>query len=590
MDYGGEEARYLQWVLLLLALLLHSVLLECCIEEERLALLEIQTYMKSFDNGIGNEQQWSFDSGGRKDCCKWSEVNCNITTGRVTELNLGSKVQQRFQLCGLFGNKNFISNDGIGLNDLFGKLNLDLSNNNLYADLPSKFLENNYNLITLSLANNSFTGGLHLPQSTIFSLNIFDISNSNFSDTLPEIIGKVYPNINHLNFSGNNFEGHIPSSIVKMRGIRNMDLSNNNFSGKLPRRMFSDYKFLEILDLSNNNLEGDIIPENMNLPNLNWLKASNNRFGGIISTSLQISSQLQYLDISNNNVNGQLPWWIGNFSSLVTLSVSQIKQFERPNSKGNLQNCNNLTGEIPSSLSNCSQLKILDLRDNQLSGGIPLWIDKLSSLTILLLAGNNLYGSIPQQLCQLRTNYLSYMDKNLVLMSGLDLSCNKLTGDIPPQLGDLTQIQSLNLSNNFLSGAIPSRFSKLQQIESLDLSHNNMSGTIPFQLVELNFLEIFNVSYNNLSGRVPETGQFASFDEFNYLSNPRLYGYYQVNGLHNPIRVLPPGIATVTQEGGDRAGIEMGDFVVSFSISTHDGVDQCLSMLIIIFSCGFRGH
>ena len=66
----------------------------------------------------------------------------------------------------------------------------------------------------------------------------------------------------------------------------------------------------------------------------------------------------------------------------------------------------------------------------------------------------------------------------------------------------------------------------LRSIESLYLSYNNLSGAIPWQLAEITTLEKFNLSYNNLSGEVSETGQFASFDENNYMGNPFLYGSF----------------------------------------------------------------
>ena len=56
---------------------------------------------------------------------------------------------------------------------------------------------------------------------------------------------------------------------------------------------------------------------------------------------------------------------------------------------------NELSGTIPSSLGNLSNLVILDLRDNELSGTIPSSFGNLTKLEWLILAFNNLSGTIP---------------------------------------------------------------------------------------------------------------------------------------------------------------------------------------------------
>ncbi|KAE8689048.1 hypothetical protein F3Y22_tig00110945pilonHSYRG00336 [Hibiscus syriacus] len=167
----------------------------------------------------------------------------------------------------------------------------------------------------------------------------------------------------------------------------------------------------------------------------------------------------------------------------------------------------------------------------------------MSSLQRITLSNNHLQGTIPIEFCQLDLSVL------------VDLSVNNISGRIPScfirsrreliewkhyeldwwtfklELSSVKQQQlpreHPNGGKNHTTG-IWNR-SLLQQtgrkIESVDLSYNKLSGNIPSQLVGLSFMSTFNVSLNNLSGRTPSrVAQFGTFDEFNYLGNPFLFG------------------------------------------------------------------
>ncbi|KAK4845730.1 hypothetical protein QYF36_008405 [Acer negundo] len=91
---------------------------------------------------------------------------------------------------------------------------------------------------------------------------------------------------------------------------------------------------------------------------------------------------------------------------------------------------NNLSGELPPSLQNCTSMDSLDLGDNKLSGNLPAWIgESMPSLSILRLRSNFFGGNIPSQICILSTLHI------------LDLSHNNLSGFIPPCLGNLSRLE-----------------------------------------------------------------------------------------------------------------------------------------------------
>ena len=98
---------------------------------------------------------------------------------------------------------------------------------------------------------------------------------------------------------------------------------------------------------------------------------------------------------------------------------------------------NQLSGEVPSELGSLSSLTRLYLYDNQLSGVSPE-LGSLSNLEWLWLQRNQLSG-VPSELGSLSS------------LEWLDLSGNQLS-EVPPELGSLSSPEWLDLSGNQLSG------------------------------------------------------------------------------------------------------------------------------------------
>ncbi|KAK9081796.1 hypothetical protein Syun_031242 [Stephania yunnanensis] len=88
------------------------------------------------------------------------------------------------------------------------------------------------------------------------------------------------------------------------------------------------------------------------------------------------------MDISDNNLTGEIPNALGNCLSLELLSLMG----------------NSFQGFVPSSFSSLKGLQILDLSLNNLSGQIPLFFQNLSSsLQYLNLSFNNFEGAVPTE-------------------------------------------------------------------------------------------------------------------------------------------------------------------------------------------------
>lgn len=112
---------------------------------------------------------------------------------------------------------------------------------------------------------------------------------------------------------------------------------------------------------------------------------------------------------------------------------------------------NALTGPIPASLGNLTDLQRLRLDENRLSGSIPPELGRLKSLTVLALYINSLSGSIPPEL------------GNLTSLEELLVQGNDLSGSVPPEIGQLSELTRLSVGwNPGLTGPLPMELTNLR--------------------------------------------------------------------------------------------------------------------------------
>jgi tRNA A-37 threonylcarbamoyl transferase component Bud32 len=123
-----------------------------------------------------------------------------------------------------------------------------------------------------------------------------------------------------------------------------------------------------------------------------------------------------------NALFGEIPAQIGDCSNLLNLNLSN----------------NHLNGTIPFQIGNLGSLQdFLDLSYNSISGSIPGNIGKLSSLISLNISNNNLSGKIPDQI------------SGMLSLSSLNLSNNHLEGNVPKDgIFKLNSSNLVDLSNN----------------------------------------------------------------------------------------------------------------------------------------------
>ncbi|KAJ0967821.1 hypothetical protein J5N97_024738 [Dioscorea zingiberensis] len=250
-------------------------------------------------------------------------------------------------------------------------------------------------------------------------------------------------------------------------------------------------------------MKGTVSPSLGSLPFLQALVISNMKeITGTIPQSLANLSQLTQLYLENNMLQGPIPSNLGVLASLKVLSLSG----------------NKLQGELPSTLGLITGLIQINVGMNLLTGSVPKTFMNLHALESLDLSHNAFSGAIPgfigqfQNLTLLDMSYNQFSGQipislcSLSRVLDLSFSHNKLTGVIPSQIGSLKSLSSLSLSVNLLNGSIPESFAELQKLWFLDLSWNRFSGSLPAGLGKgLHSLISIDLSYSNLSlGSVPD--------------------------------------------------------------------------------------
>ncbi|XP_016170600.1 receptor-like protein kinase HSL1 [Arachis ipaensis] len=292
------------------------------------------------------------------------------------------------------------------------------------------------------------------------------------------------PNTSHvisLSLSSLSLSGPIPSSLCRLpSSLLHLDLSFNNFSASIPPS-FSLFPNLRSLNLVENLLNGTIPSFLTNLTTLTFLHLSYNPFlPAPLPSEFGNMTNLQDLSLSGCNLLGPIPASLGKLSNLRNLELTY----------------NSLQGAIPESLiSGLTSIVFLELYENSLSGSLPrgaVW-NNLTHLEGFDASGNDLTGTIPSELTRLKK------------LGSLNLFNNNLEGSLPESIVEAESLYELKLFNNSLNGSLPSQLGSNSPLQTLDLSYNNFSGEIPAGLCRRGAMQEIMLIYNSFSGRIPES-------------------------------------------------------------------------------------
>ncbi|CAH1452703.1 unnamed protein product [Lactuca virosa] len=368
----------------------------------------------------------------------------------------------------------------------------------------SSFLNSSSSISFLYLGNNNLTSSMFhwLSPLTSDKLRHLDISR-NMLDGIPKYLGNLC-SLEHFEFHNNSAVVSFPDFLNNLSGctlctLAELEASHSHFTGPLSD-MIEKFSSLERLSLSSNQLNGTINEKLFELPNLLDIDLSQNSFeGGHSLDHMSNLSYVEYLNVSSAKLGPYFPKWIQTLKNLTRLDIANTRISDTiplgfwdmwPSQLQYLNlSSNNISGKIPDLSSNFDYNSVIDLRSNNFSGLIP---NVSSTVQSLNLSKNKFYGGI-FFLCQIEDGYLRF----------LDLSDNFLTGQLPDCLWHFKKLKVLNLGNNNLSGRLPLAVGCLIKLEALYLYRNNFSGELPLSLKNCTSLTSLNLGANKFSGNVP---------------------------------------------------------------------------------------
>nr|XP_043624530.1 receptor-like protein EIX2 [Erigeron canadensis] len=282
---------------------------------------------------------------------------------------------------------------------------LNLAHNNLFGRLPAS-IEYLIQLEVLYLYNNNFSGEVPLSLRNFTKLAFLDLGANKFSNNMPDWIGENLLGLYVLSLGSNDFFGPIPSQFCQLANLQILDLSANNLNGTIPSCINNLTSMVQRGSLSAHNIHiYEIFETGSSYETDDYTDRAIVQWQGIrrefMTNTLRL---LKMIDLSSNNLKGQIPNKVTDLHGLVALNLSK----------------NALCGEIPHKIGEMNDLLTLDISRNHFSGGIPSSISEMTLLNFLNVSYNNLSGRIPSG-TQLQTfNATSYTGN--AKLCGLPLS------------------------------------------------------------------------------------------------------------------------------------------------------------------------
>ncbi|KAJ8451214.1 hypothetical protein Cgig2_013986 [Carnegiea gigantea] len=392
---------------------------------------------------------------------------------------------------------------------------LTVGSNYMFVDFEIIFRMKNLQAMVFSHASIKFPSNVNA-SATKPKFQILKLNSCNLTE-FPQFL-KDQDKLEELHLLDNKITGRIPLWLLNnnIDTLRVLALSHNAITGFERPQVWFQRSGLTAVFLDNNLLEGSLIFPSATIK---VYIASTNKLDGDLPRYICDMTSLRYLDISNNNISGELPQCMGDLGgSLVALNL-----------RGN-----QFHGVIPATYTKSCKLKLINLSENQFRGRLPRSLANCKQLEVLDVGRNHIHDTFPSWL------------RSVPMLHILVLRCNRFHGPVKSPAFDVefTKLRIMDLSHNFHVGLLP-----LDYIQKW----NTMKGTDgpgPSETV-IAISDLNDWKGLAKSRPIPQGNQFNTFESSAFEGNPGLCGNPLPKSCENHVDELAPLPPTLSSEGDD---------------------------------------
>lgn len=313
---------------------------------------------------------------------------------------------------------------------------IDFSLNYLNGSIPAEF-GRLANLEQLIAWYNGLQGNLPAELGNCKNLRDLILNNNHLSGQIPAELLNC-SNLEWISLTSNVLSGEIPRRFGLLSRLAVLQLGNNRLSGPIPLEL-ANCSSLVWLDLNSNQLTGEIPPR------------LGRQLGATALSGILLGNTLVFLRNVGNSCKG-----VGGLLEFSGIRPERLLQV--PTLKS-CDLTRMYSGPVLSLFTQYQTLEYLDLSYNELQGDIPVEFGEMIALQVLELAHNQLSGEIPSSLGQLKNlgvfdashnrlqGHIPESFSQLSFLVQIDLSDNELTGEIPPR-GQLSTLPASQYANN----------------------------------------------------------------------------------------------------------------------------------------------
>ncbi|KAI4304436.1 hypothetical protein MLD38_039946 [Melastoma candidum] len=255
---------------------------------------------------------------------------------------------------------------------------IDFSYNYIYGSIPEELASSQLTVLTLLV--NRLSGEIPKMLGNITSLTYLCLEANQFVGTIPSEIGSL-TNLKTLLLSSNVLTGSLPASFAGLVNLTDFRIDDNNLTGAIPEYI-QNWKQLQRFEVHASGLEGPIPAKISLLSAMEELRISDMVTPAQQFPDVTNMTALVKLVLRNCNLSGAIPQDIWTMTYLQVLDVS----------------FNNLVGQIPATIT-AKTLRFIFLTGNKMTGPVPLSI--LKAGTSVDLSYNNFeWQSSNQPACQ----------------------------------------------------------------------------------------------------------------------------------------------------------------------------------------------